>query len=671
MALGGFPAVAFGGASSSHWVVAVNGKSVSSRTVANHFCAIRDIPSNNVVVLDGIPDQDRISVEQFRELILKPILEQIQRRRITGLVQGIAYSTDFPTSIDIAEDLKDIPNRSEYLTPVASINGLTFFYRQVLSASPGYIGFEANGYASRPGESLLKPLIPSPEVMQTLIAKVQEEKFGEGAAIVDQELLKLPRELRPPMYVTAAQLWMKQGDSGQALDRLEQAALGGWEYRGKLEKDPLFVSLQEDTKMKRILRLCKDQPFDYLPFRGFDARQRYAPNYLPINDPRFGTNYFLSMVLGVARDFGITRFEVIDGLHRSAKADFESIEGTFLFSRTEDVRTTTRAPYFSLAIERLRMKGFEARVIESVFPAKHEKCAGLMIGTPNFDLARSTIEIMPGAISDNLTSLGGAMTDPGQTKLTEFIRNGAAVSSGAVYEPYSIINKFPNPLIQDAYTEGLTAAEAFYGNVLCPYQLLIVGDPLCQPFATPPRFEITGLPKVASNKESIKIQFQQPEGASPIDTLTFTLDGVFLQEVLYEEQIQIGLSTVPSGWHDFRVIAKSARPYQHCFERSCWFYVDDGEVATDTLPKLSWSCPATLPLGKGTSVSFEAHGFDPAQELELWNGNELYRAIPKGATAFEVDRTQLGNGPVRLQLRQRDSKGVLRGANMQILVIES
>ena len=58
------------GLTASEVVVVVNGQSVSSRTLANHYARLRQIPSINIVVLDSVPDAETISVADFREKIL-------------------------------------------------------------------------------------------------------------------------------------------------------------------------------------------------------------------------------------------------------------------------------------------------------------------------------------------------------------------------------------------------------------------------------------------------------------------------------------------------------------------------------------------------------------------------------------------------------------------------
>jgi len=72
---------------------------------------------------------------------------------------------------------------------------------------------------------------------------------------------------------------------------------------------------------------------------------------------------------------------------------------------------------------------------------------------------------LPGAIAESLTSYGGHFDHGGQTKLTEFLRHGAAGSSGAVQEPWSIQAKFPVPLLHAYYADGCSLAEAFYQSI--------------------------------------------------------------------------------------------------------------------------------------------------------------------------------------------------------------
>ncbi|HMP07115.1 MAG TPA: hypothetical protein PJ982_12250, partial [Lacipirellulaceae bacterium] len=104
------------------------------------------------------------------------------------------------------------------------------------------------------------------------------------------------------------------------------------------------------------------------------------------------------------------------------------------------------------------------------------------------------IALVPGALVDNLTSQGAVLSrtqgPQAQTRVSEYIRLGAAGASGTVVEPFAITQKFPTPALHVHYGRGSSLAEAFYQSVEGPFQLLVVGDPLCQPWAAIP--EVTG-----------------------------------------------------------------------------------------------------------------------------------------------------------------------------------
>lgn len=641
------------GVSASQWVVVINGDSISSRTVANHFSKIRDIPPNNMIVLEGIPETDRITIDQFRESILAPVLSQIEQRGLANHIQGIAYSVDFPTSIDVSSEAQSIPNLSPFQTPVASINGLTFLYRHVLAKTGGYFAFDSNLYASRPGNTVLRPMLADQETMEAYIQKLEAKDWKNAAELLESANKNTPKELRAPNYLLAAKNWGSAEESEKALAAIESAVLAGWQYRNAIANAPEFSKLVEERRFQQLLKLCPDMPFDYTPSRGFDARRLYAINAMETTDPKFGIPFMLSTVLGVTRDLGISRFDVISALKRSAKADYAPPKGTFFFTRSGDVRTTTRAPFFEMTTERLKKRGFEAKIVDGVMPPSGEKCAGLMIGTPEFSILSSGIEIMPGAIAENLTSLGGAMRDPSQTKATEFIRGGAAITSGTVFEPYSIVHKFPHPMIHVAYTDGLTAAEAFYSSVLSPYQLLIVGDPLCQPYASPPRFNLKEPLTQCRKDKPTTLEFLIPAGGIEPENILFTLDGRFLNEVLYEEKLLLQFSSTSVGYHELRILTKSSLPIQHCFEQSYPLLIQDAPSASNASPTLSWNPEEKITCSKKKTLAFDVVGFDRSYPIEVWHDSEKIETVSDTTNGIAISPGKLGYGPVRLRLVQQ------------------
>ncbi len=658
---------ALAGATASNWVVVVNGRSSNSRTIANHYCSARDIPGRNVIVLPQVPDSNQISVDQFRDLILSPVLKEIESRGLTAHIQGIAYSADFPTAITIGSDIDAVPNKSPYLTPVGSINGLTFLFRFVLAKNPAYISFESNLYAARPVRSLLRPLLATTEQEKQLTELLEQAKHEEAARLLDSVSESLDKELRFPMHYLAAQQWALAGDAPKAIRRIEQSIQGGWQYRDHLLNDPAFVSLVNDKDFKRISKRCSELPSDYLPTRGFDARTFYTPNTLGSNNPKHGVSYLLSMVLAVTRDLGITPTEAKQNLKTSILADFSHPKGSFVFTKTEDVRTKTREPSFAMAISKLQSRGMKARVVEHELPPRGEECSGVMLGSPQFSWNQSGCKLLPGSIADNLTSLGGAMTANAQTKATEFLRFGAAASSGAVTEPYTIPNKFPHPMIHVHYVDGLTAAEAFYSSVLCPYQLLIVGDPLCQPYCNPPRFIIQNESKVdLGDNQPLMISLKTAESKVDLEPeqLQWIVNGVLRKQAPFENQIRILFENSESGAHEIRLLSQAEKPIEQGYEQAIW--VTLGKASE----QIQVQAPKVWQLGDNKPLEITVERDPDSGEVKVFHDFEVVGTIPTGQTKLVLKPSQVGYGPVRLHAEQTLANGQKVRSLPKVVMVE-
>ena len=360
----------------------------------------------------------------------------------------------------------------------------------------------------------------------------------------------------------------------------------------------------------------------------------------------------LSMVLAVTRDFGTTQSEAIDSLMTSVHSDFTQPGGSFLFTKTGDVRTTTREPNFAMAIEKLKARGKNAFVVDGVLPRSGEECSGVMIGTPDFAWGKGGAKLLPGAIADNLTSFGGAMTTAGQTKLSEFIRHGAAASSGAVTEPFAIQNKFPHPMMHVHYVDGLTAAEAFYSSVLCPYQLLIVGDPLCQPFCKPPRFSIQGAKKTIGTGEPMLLELlgEPTSDSMEPETLQWIVDGEVRNERPFDSKVRLTFEE-RVGTHEVRWVAKSEKPLELCFEQSMWVSVGPAKL------QLLLSGPDTWTLASNRQLTLKVESGAGDSEIKVWHDAEEIGTIAAGNNTIDISPSKVGYGPIRFQVSKTGSGG--------------
>ena len=663
------PSCALAGLSSTDVVVVVNSGSINSRTLANHFVALRKIPAINVVVLEDVPNSEVVSVEEFRKKILGPLLTELDRRKIRGHIQCVAYSADFPSAIDISGDLKGIENIHQIFTPMGSINSLTYLYAQVLAGDPNYISLTSNFYARRefdnyfsnPGGSATKA---SWEKIQAMITA------GEHASAVDEleGLLKQHPHQFPLAYLAATQA-AQAGENKRAIELLRQAVAQGWSASRYLNNDKRLDSLRNEPDFQVIELLLDPSVKELQPASGFDAQRAWTPNGVAVSKPQFGIRYLLSTVLGITRGAGTSLPQAIEALQRSIASDFTHPQGSFYFTLTDDVRTTTRQLGFFAAVDDLKLLGFNAEIIKETLPTGKKNILGLQFGTPSFDWKSSNSKFLPGALADNLTSLGGVMTlGAGQTNLSELIKAGAAGSSGAVAEPYALQEKFPHPNMYVAYANGASLAEAFYLSVTGPYQLLIVGDPLCQPFSRAPQPKLNRNLRTIESNQAVPLDFEDHglayddwlELSTPLANrkeslaaiaIRMLLDGVNPQVVPMRPSLNVSMKGVKDGYHEIALqfVADGPLSPRSSTLVPVWIGPQRSIELALTGAELSSEYDQQVSLRKGVIMAQVQSA--AGQRVSLWHDAEQL-AVGSGKTAeFALALDALGMGPARLQAK--------------------
>lgn len=661
------PSNAWGGLSASDVVVVVNSGSLNSRTLANHFVALRQIPAINVVVLEGVPNSEVVTVEEFREKILRPLIAELERRKIRGHVQCVAYSADFPSAIDISGDLKGIENVHQIFTPVGSINSLTYLYAQVLAGDPSYISLTSNFYARREFENYFSN--PGGAATKATWEKIQAMiTAGDHASAAGQleELLKQHPHQFPLAYLAATQA-AQAGEKQRAIEFLRQAVAKGWNASRYLQNDQRLDSLRNEPDFQVIELLLDPSIKELQPASGFDALRAWTPNGVAVAQPQFGIRYVLSTVLGVTRGAGTSLPQAIEALRRSAASDFTHPQGSFYFTLTDDIRTTTRQLGIFAAVDDLKLMGFEAEIVKDALPTGKTSVLGLQFGTPSFDWNSSNSQFMPGAIADNLTSLGGVMTPgAGQTNLSELIKAGAAGSSGAVTEPYALQEKFPHSNMYVLYARGASLAEAFYLSVTGPYQLLIVGDPLCQPFSHAPQPKLKRNLHTIESNQPVRLEIEDV-GLAYDDWLELTtppakrtellaavavrmlLDGVNPQLAPMRPNLNISMKGVSNGYHEIALQFLADGPLA---PRSgalvpVWIGPPQSIELSISGAELSSEYDQQVSLRKGVIMAQVQSA--SGQRVSLWHDAEQL-AVGSGKTAeFTLALDSIGMGPVRLQ----------------------
>jgi uncharacterized protein (TIGR03790 family) len=354
------------------------------------------------------------------------------------------------------------------------------------------------------------------------------------------------------------------------------------------------------------------------------------------------TKHFLCTALGVTHGHGNSGSEITACLRRSKEADGAKHRGTIYYMQNKDVRSRVREGEFAAAVRELAAVGVKAVVLPGIAPANKPDVAGLTTGAANVDLQASGSRLLPGALVDNLTSAGGQMLiraegNP-QTRISEYIRLGAAGASGAVIEPYAIPHKFPSAALHVHYARGCSLAEAFYQSVQAPFHLLIIGDPLCQPWAVAPKVTVSGVADDAelSGTVSLAPAAQYPD-ARKASRFELYIDGVRNQAVAAGKSFTVDTSKLADGFHELRVVAIDNTPIEvQGFWRSD-VRVKNGDGILELKPG------GTIRAGESETISMEVSSSSSA-DVQLMHHGRRIGAVAGGSGPVSFDAKLLGKG---------------------------
>ena len=641
---------AWGGIGPENVIVVVNGDSRISRTLANHYTSLRQIAGKNVIVLSGIPDGLTMSLDDFKAKVLRPVLETLNTRGLAAQARVIAYSADFPTSVDIRSHLSEITdaNIKKYQRPTASINGLTFFYRYVLADNSSYLNWTSNLYARGEFERhFANPFAGEKKAtFAAAEARLAEDDPVEAAEIFATLFDEYPN--LSPLAIRAAEAYASAEDDEQATEWLLKAITAGWWSKQYLTDSHYLQPLLDRPRIAAVMPRLTDSPITMQGPVGFSGTRGWTSSGHAVAPDQGGMPYLLSCMLGVVHPRGSSIEQAIEALGRAAPADRTYPTGKFGFSKTGDVRTKTRFPGFANAMLWLAQNGHEVEIFSSPLPEDAGVYSGLMLGTATMDPVGKPWRMTPGTIAESLTSTGGAFGTSSQTKLTELLHAGAAMSSGAVTEPYSLQFKFPLPMMHAYYSEGVSAIEAYYLSVASPYQLLIVGDPITQPYARPPN-QFVQISRKQADANDVLIQRESLSSGVP-HTKPQSLE-IYIQDKLVRvsppvQRVELNLPDSLSGTMNIRAVLVGIHPTEPRIGFSETIQLT-GPLATPTARIVGGAERAHEPQ---TSVTVEL-ACAGADRIELLHGDQQVGSTASGDSSSEVLVTagDIGSGPVTLR----------------------
>lgn len=298
----------------------------------------------------------------------------------------------------------------------------------------------------------------------------------------------------------------------------------------------------------------------------FDVYRRWLGEDMPLP----------SMVLGYTGERGNSVGVVLRCLRRGVEADRTSPSGTVYFVRSDDARSRCREWQFTAAAKELAGMGLRADVGTN-YPAGRSDILGLMAGSASVEPSRYGTYV-PGSMADHLTSAAGAFDSAGQTKLTAWIEAGATASAGTVTEPYTAWTKFPNAWLYAYAVSGCTVIESYYQAIRCPLQILLVGDPLCEPWAPKAEMALRGLQGGATVSGTIRVEAEVrgPTGAAYGKT-AFLLDDRVARGTAGGATLEVDTKQLAEGAHTLRAVGYLNGMVRNQVFREVRFEVRNGE----------------------------------------------------------------------------------------------
>ncbi|MGD1982904.1 MAG: PA14 domain-containing protein [Chromatiaceae bacterium] len=613
-------------------MVVVNAASPLSQHIANEYMELREVPDANLLRLDKVPSVGTLPINEFRRKIWQPIQDYMQEHRMEQTIDLIAYSADFPYGVDFRSDAKahKLP-RNRYRGHVASLTGLTFFAHRVMAEDVGYLDF--NHYFNE---------FAGP-------ARVPSGRGGRTARLGKQEVKRLKKEaaraLKKRDYPQALESYRKLVDDQpglaehwyqlarvesaagrveEALASLKEAVELGWANSLRTRRDRELSLLHVRPEFQALLRRMETAfgPFEIT--HGFRHRYVWSNSDLAFweTDDRLD-QYYLSTFLAYTGVRGNSMPEISHYLSRAAASDGTAPDGTVYLLENRNVRSDTRQPLFPVTVAELSRRGRKASILASgdqgqdgILPVGRDDVMGAVVGAQGFNWEKSQSRLLPGAIAESLTSFGGHFDKASQTKLTAFLRHGAAGSSGAVAEPFAFQEKFPVPMLHAYYADGSSLAEAYYQSIQIPYQLIIVGDPLARPFAQFARVGLKAPDPAGPWSGVVRIVPElQPAQDTAIETVELWVDGQYSASVTAGEPIVWDSRQVEDGSHELRLVAIEKGPIEtrSVFRTTIAVFNDVNRFETIAAPR-------AVDYEQSIAVSGHAIG---AQAVELRRGHQL------------------------------------------------
>ncbi len=219
-----------------------------------------------------------------------------------------------------------------------------------------------------------------------------------------------------------------------------------------------------------------------------------------------------------------------DLIDRGVASDGTFPKAEIMCMQGEDSARAARDPECEFTTRMLTSAGFNGKWVTpfSGTLSGHTVAAYFTGSADSVKNAIAGNTFVPGAITDNLTSYGAAISNfscstdgtkcpaaEAQTSCARFVRAGATGTHGTVAEPLN--NVFPNAGSMLLYTFGYSLGESYFLSERFLYwQNITLGDPLATPFATRPIVTFDGSPTAHAHNQPVVVHATHPAGVASI-----------------------------------------------------------------------------------------------------------------------------------------------------------
>lgn len=183
-----------------------------------------------------------------------------------------------------------------------------------------------------------------------------------------------------------------------------------------------------------------------------------------------------------------------------------------------------------------------------------------------------------------------------------------------------------------------------------PFQLLIVGDALCQPFANKPTFQVDGIKAQETVSGDVEVSLDFTESPVAVGDVEVYLDGKLINRVRQLKNVKFDSTHLPDGYHELRIVAIADNLLETTSGKIFPILVSNKDQRVNvSLDSKSYKESDTV------TVQVESN-FGERIVLKQ-NFRELGSAEGQKAK-FKLSAAELGRGPVRLTAFAMDENDV-------------